>query len=256
MPQLLCILGAVLLLGGVALLRGPPSRPVLVDLGRDLVRPVVLPVLWAGVVKSGTEAGVEEHVARGRLLLRFLPEWTDGHIYFAWQLAFEASRGQKDPDGQLQRLLAAIAYLKQVKTSRPAEVWEAMAYMVLILCKDEDLARAFREHTGKEPAEAVAYYLERAQRYAPSAARSEQRIIVGVSLIAGQLRTGNQSAAMALLTATLEGLDTFRDRQLAADWRAALLDLKSYLEGMAGTSLSDLKKHPQLDEILYVLERR
>lgn len=256
MPQLLCILGAVLLLGGVAVLRGPSDRSALVDLGRDLVRPVVLPVLWRGLAKSGTEAGIEEHVARGRLLLRFLPEWTDGHIHFAWELAFEAGRGQGDPQRQLQRLLAALAYLTRVKASRPAEIWEAMAYMVQIRCQDEELAKAFREHTGGEPAQRVAVYLERAQMYAPTQARAERRVIVGVGILAGQLRTGNQRAVMPLLMATLQGLDTFRDKELAREWRAALLDLKSYLEGRGSTTLTDLKKHPQLDEILYVLGRR
>jgi hypothetical protein len=254
MPQLLCFLGAVLLLGGVALLRGPSRRSVL-DLGRDLVRPVVLPVLWRGLEASGIEAGPEEQAARGRLLLQFLPQWTDGHIHFAWQLAFEASRGQ-NPEQALQRLLAALAYLKSalaVEPTRPVEIWEAMAYMVQIRCQDPALAKVFRERMAKEPAEVVVDYLERAQAIDPSQARAEQRVIVGVGLIAGQLRTRNRQAALELLAATLRGLESFRDQHLAAKWRTALLDLRSYLE--AGTSLQDLKKHPQLDEILYVLER-
>ena len=84
--------------------------------------------------------------------------------------------------------------------------------------------------------------------------------IVGVGLIAGQLRTRNRVAALELLAATLRGLESFRDQHLATEWKTALLDLKSYLEG--GTSLEDLKKHPQLDEILSgmmfsgILERR
>ena len=255
MPQLLCFLGAVLLLGGVALLRGPSRRSVL-DLGRDLVRPVVLPVLWRGLEVSGIEAGPEEQAARGRLLLQFLPQWTDGHIHFAWQLAFEASRGQ-NPEQALQRLLAALAYLKSalaVEPTRPVEIWEAMAYMVQIRCqKDPALAKAFRERMGKEPAKFTDDCLAGAQRIDPSQARAEQRVIVKVALIAGLLRTRNRQAALELLAATLRGLESFRDQQLAAEWRTALLDLRSCLE--AGTSLQDLKKHPQLDEILYVLER-
>jgi len=256
MPQLLCFLGAVLLLGSVALFQGPSQRSVL-SLGRDLVRPLVLPVLWRGLERSGIEAGPEEHAARGRLLLQFLPQWTDGHIYFAWQLAFEASRGRQNPKLALQRLLAALAYLKSalaMEPTRPVEIWEAMAYMVQIRCQDPALARVFRERMGKEPAEFTDDCLAGAQRIDPSQARAEQRVIVKVSLIAGQLRTRNQQAAVELLAVTLRGLENFRDPQLAAEWRTALLDLRSYLEG--GTPLSDLKKHPQLDEILKVLERR
>ncbi len=257
MPQLLCFLGAVLLLGGVALLQAPPRRSVL-DLGRDLVRPVVLPVLWRGLETSAIEAGPEEHAARGRLLLQFLPQWTDGHIHFAWQLAFEASPGQKDAEQALQRLLSALAYLNNalaMEPTRPVEIWEAMAYMVQIRCQQNPaLASLFRERMAKEPAELTDYYLERAQAIDPSQSRAEHRVIGKVGLIAGQLRTRNRVAALEFLAATLRGLESFRDQHLAAEWKTALLDLKSHLEG--GASLQDLKKHPQLDEILLVLERQ
>lgn len=257
MPPLLCFLGAVLLLGGVALLGGSPRRS-LVDLGRDLVRPVVLPVLWRGLQATETEASPEETAARGRMLLQFLPQWTDGHIHFAWQLAFEAHHGQ-EPEQMLQRLLAALAYLKNalaMRPARPVEIWEAMAYMVEIRCQDPALARVFRERVGKEPAELTDEFLGHAQELDPSQARAEHRVIVGVGLIAGQLRTRNRQAALELLAATVRALEGFRDRQLAAEWRGALLDLSRYLAGSGDVTLADLKKHPQLDEVLYVLERR
>jgi len=130
-----------------------------------------------------------------------------------------------------------------------------MAYMVQIRCdKDPDLADLLRARLAKEPAELTTEYLERAQAIDPSQARAEQKVLVGASLIAGQLRTGNRQAALEFLIVTLRRLEGFRDRQLAEAWRNALLDLRSYLEG--SIPLSHLKKHPQLDEILRVLERR
>ncbi len=255
MPQLLCFLGAVVLLSGAALLQGPPRRSV-PDLGRDLVRPVVLPVLWRSLEQAGVQAGPEEQVARGRLLLQFLPQWTDGHIHFAWRLAFETPDVQ-NPAQAFQRLQAARAFLENalgMEPTRPVEILEAMAYMVQIRCQDKALAEIFRKETGVDPAKRVDSYLERAQTIDPTKARAEQRVIGGVGLIAGQLRMRNPSAALKLLGATIRGLDGFRDLALAASWRAALVDLRSYLQGNA--ELEDLEKHPQLDQVLDALRKR
>ncbi|MHC4513943.1 MAG: hypothetical protein ACYTKC_01490 [Planctomycetota bacterium] len=256
MPQLLCFLVAAVLFSGAALLQRPARRSGL-DLGRDLVRPVVLPVLWRGLEKAELQAGPEEYIARGRLLLQFLPQWTDGHVHFAWQLAFEAAKAQKDPEHALHRLLAALAFLENalsVGPTRPVEILEAMAYMVQIRGQDPALAKVFREQVGKEPAERADDYLKRAQKIDPSQARAEQRVIVRVALIAGLLRTRNRRAARELLDATLGRLAGFRDQQLAAEWRAALLDLRSYLTGKA--ELGDLEKYPHLDEVLDALRKR
>ncbi len=254
MPQLLCFLGAVVLLSGAALLQGPPRRSV-PDLGRDLVRPVVLPVLWRGLEQAGIQAGPEEQVARGRLLLQFLPQWTDGHIHFAWRLAFEIPDVQ-NPVQSFQRLMAALAFLENalgMEPTRPVEILEAMAYMVQIRCRNTAVAEIFRKETGMDPAKRVDSYLERAQTIDPTQARAEQRI-VGIGFIAGQLRMRNPSAALKRLAWAISGLDGFRDQALAASWRAALMDLRSYLQGTA--ELEDLEKHPQLDQVLDALRKR
>jgi hypothetical protein len=257
MPQLLCFLGAVVLFSGAALLQGPHPKRSVLDLGRDLVRPLVLPVLWQGLEKAHDQAGPEEQVARGRLLLRFLPEWTDGHVHFAWQLAFQASLAQKDPEQAVHRLLAALAFLENalgMGPARPVEILEAGAYMVQIRCQDKALANAFRKKTGAEPAQFVMRYLERAQAIDPRAARAEQRDIAGVAVIAALLRMRNSPAALTLLANTLHRLDSFRDQELAANWRTALVHLRSYLQGNA--ELKDLEEYPQLEEILDALRER
>lgn len=249
---------------GAALVTPPGPRPGAVVMLRDLVRPLLLPYAWHGFVTASHAGRLGEAVARGRELLRLLPDWSDGHVAIAAMLAFDASQAASDPDTALDRLLAGLAVLREARTLAPRD---AARFLV---------AEAFLAETraGQDPAVAAAFQARLGQS---AWAFAEQRTTAAVALSsalsvqseqayvteraaahafrAGDRRQAQEFATRAQqrFTALAEALQHARRSADAAEARrrgAALGLLARHLAGDPGVSLDTIEADPYLKELL------
>lgn len=237
----------------------PPRDPLPVQ-GRDLVRPVVLPMLWAGLESAQRTGTPEEYAARGRMLMKLIPHWTDGHALIAGQLAFEASLAQTDPAAALDRLMAALEYLDAARAeshSPAAGEWLVKTqarFLYIRASQDPALAAAFRQRTGESPTVQVSKYLRSIPRLADSKFLQSELCFLLIDGLAVDLRLREPTdRVIRELDKARSLLDSVKDRELADKWRSALRILRSYLTRTDDTTLEDLAANPLLETIVDAL---
>jgi len=264
-PHLLAAIG---LFTGAALLAPDPQRAP-ADLGRPLVAPLVLPFLWSGFAAAARGGSPEELVSRGRVLLRLLPRWVDGHLYLAQKLAFDASARARDTEAALDRLLAAVALLEDAARQCPdrsVEFLTAQAFCVEFRTRnDTALETAFRERVGRSPLETADDFLDRAETASSRLDVRTRRAYLAKRMVGLALRDGQRDRALDTLEQADRLLheveDAHRDagRIAVADnagaHRAALGRLRQYLHGDSKVSIAVLKADPYLEDIAGSLPR-
>lgn len=255
MRGLLLIPGALLMFAGGGL---APSRVPLPEQGRDLVRPLLMPMLWKGLESAQRDGTPEEYAARGRILMKLVPQWTDGHVHIAGQLAFEASFAQRSESGALDRLMAALAYLDEARREISADpaadetILRNQARFLYIRCaQDPRLAAGFQRRTGQSPAGWAEGYLRKIPRLANSAFLKADLCF---SLIEGlvidiRLREPHDRLLQTLDTA-VQLLDQLQDRELAAAWRISLMTLRTHLTHDDDESRAAMRSDSRLQDFV------
>lgn len=253
------LLAAALMVGG-ALLR-PPCQ-TLPTTGRHLVRPLVLPFLWRSLQEARHQGGIDEYVAKGRMVMQFVPEWSTGHVHLASRLAYEGLRDAQDPALALDRLWAGIQLLEGAMQQHPqgseAYLRAAVAILYVQCNRHPKLAEAFTRRLGN-PFKLAESYLRRIPRFAESAFLQDEipfLVIDGMPheiLLSGanwrQVALRNTSTAMELLAKV-------RNQDLTAPWHRSMANLDSYLRGSNDISLRDLAADPRLAKIVLALSAR
>lgn len=224
-------------------------------LARAAARPLVLPFLWRGLADSGSHGDAAESFADSRIVLAWLPEWTDGRVFFACQYALEGGE-QELPEPQrtqhaVQRLAAAWTFLQAEKQlaldmaakSAGPERWRAVArellsgaaFLVeLAARRDPALAAALAgpdSVLGGDAARVADRCLAEAEALGAGPALREQRLFAAPRLAASFLARGERRQAVELLELTLRRLDEVRDRDVATAWSNLLLPVVTYLKG-------------------------
>lgn len=247
---------AAALLAAAAVVR-PPAPRTGVDRVRALVRPFALPFLWRSLRAARTEEPPEALAARGQQLLALVPEWTDGHVTFASDLAFAASQRAADPDTAAGRILAALALLEAALAKHPpgaVEYLSAMASFVEIrAAQDPAVAAALRARLGVEAHEAADAYLARAEHIAPSASLADRRTYLLLPAIASALRAGDRERARLTIAVMRARLERAADPALARRWQQSLGRLDRFLAADPDITLQTLADDPLLEDMVDAL---
>lgn len=260
MAQLLTILLASSLMIGGALLH-PPTEP-LPGIGRHLARPIVLPFLWRGLQNTKRTGSIQDYVAQGQTLMKFIPEWSIGHVHFANQLAYDGVQTAASPDIGVDRLAEAIQLLERAMRKHPAgsETYlKAAAALLYVQCnKHPAVAEAFAQRLGN-PFQLAETYLRRIPRFRDSAFLQDQIPFLFIDGIPHQiLLAGNDwrdVASRTVATAT-NLIKKLRNQNLAAPWQLSLGNLNDYLQGSSDISMRNLAKDPRLAKIVKALNSR
>lgn len=254
-----CFALAVPLFAGAAWLRPEPRRSG-VDRLRALARPFVLPLLWRGLWQARNEEPPEALAARGQQLLALVPEWTDGHVLFASQLAFAASTRAKGTEASADRLLAALALLETAQRRYPPgaiDCLAAMASFVEIRCsQDHALAAELGRRLGQEPNQVADAYLARAEALSPSTSISDRRTYLLATAIESALRTGDDARALATIARMRQRLTSAVDADLAHRWDLALGNLARFLGGDPSITWNTLADDPLMQDMADALHAR
>jgi hypothetical protein len=245
------------LLVAAAVLRPPPARSGR-HLARALARPLALPLLWHGLGQARHQEPPEALAARGRQILALLPQWTDGHVLFASELAFAASSRAGDADAAAARLIAALATLEAAIVEHPPGAVDYLSAMASFLeiraAQDPAVAAALRRRLGVEPEDAADRYLARAEALAPSSSLSDRRTYLRLPAISSALRTGDRRRALLGIERMRARLAANPDDVLAQRWRQSLDRLAGFLTGAAGITLHALRDDPLLHDMVEALE--
>ncbi len=247
----------------VWLVRGEPKHTP-AEAARDLARPFVLPALWARIEAAERSGELPVAAAVARTMLRYLPEWTDGHMHFAARIAFDHGNRVTTVEEKLDALDAGIAWLEEARTgmsdpAAAAELAAAQATFVLARCEnDEALADAIRVRSNRDPSELALESLDRAIADLPGerAARlRDSRAFLMTRVIAAAIRTGDMARAIATLDATIELMRSVAAADAAKPWIVALGKIRPHLRDEA-RDLEALRDDPYLAEIVEALESR
>ncbi len=225
-----------------------------------LVRPLALPFLWPGVTDARPHGSVGEHVARGRLLMRLLPGWIDGHLLFASQLVFDGREPGSDPEVACDRLFTALAWLEEVRGLNPDQQDVILAAMASLLeirsSQDPALASTIRERENRDAVEIADDLLDRAEKLSPTATLRERRVFLAPRLMASALRTADETRFELLLEKALVQAQQVRDPDLAARFTEDLEQVRSYWLGDTMVTLEDLRGRSLLSELVPFLPQR
>lgn len=247
------------LLVGAAWLR-PPAKRTGADRLRALARPFVLPFLWGALRQARFEEPPEALAARGQQLLAVLPEWTDGHVLFASELAFAASSRALDPETRADRVLAGIAILEAALDTHPPGAVEYLTTMASFLeirgAQDPALATVLGRRLGQDVSLAADACLARAESFAPSSSLSDRRTYLLLSTIASAIRTDDARRALVTIERMQERLGRAVDQELAGRWRQSLSRLAGFLRGEPPHTLPTLADDPLLQDMVEALNAR
>ena len=257
------LIAATLLYGAAAIVGDPPGHERLPALARDLVRPLVLPMVWRGLDSAMRNGSPEEYADKGRVLMALLPRWTDGHVHIAGRLAFEASIAQSDPDAALDRLLAGLDLLSRaLEPDSSPQVVETIlrnqaAFLYIRSSQDLGLAAAFHRRFGVFPDERVEDYMRAIPRFADSEhLRTELCFSIIDSLPTRILLGENLDRLLAEVSGALSLLKQLPDDDDSREWRASLAKLQRYLASPDDISLVELAAVPRLEKIVAALRER
>ena len=262
MRTLLILIAA--LLYGTAAVGGAPTQPErLPALGRDLVRPLLLPIVWRGLESASRRGSPEEYADKGRVLMALVPQWTEGHVHIAGQLAFDASIAQSDPDAALDRLVAGIDLLStsaQIYSSPRATetiLRNQAAFLYIRCAQDLDLATAFHRRFGVFPDERVEAYMRAIPRFADSEhLQTELCFSIIDSLPTRVLLGESPDRLLAEVSGALSLLEQLPGDTDSREWHASLSILRRYLVSPDDISFVELAAVPRLEKIVAALRER
>lgn len=261
MGRLPYLIASGLLYASAIWLTGP--RQSLADTGRNLVRPLLLPLLWSGLDDAQRFGTPEEYASRGRVITGLIPEWPDGQIHVAGRLCFEASRAQPDPDRALDRLLAGLGLLEEAEARAldPAarrEFLQSAARFLFLRCHDDAaLAAAWKRRVGRSPTESVEAYVRRVPGVHESTHLRAELCFMLIGGLVTEIRLGeSMDRILRHVDTALALLEDVEDRELARDWTHSLTNLRSYLLGNDDITLDELEKDERLRTVLEELRRR
>lgn len=259
MPHLLL---SCALFAGAGLL-APRADRQLEDLSRPLAGPVILPFLWSGLLRAIRRGKPDEIVGRGRMLMRVLPCWVDGHLYLAQKMAFDGAQPEAPIDDSLDRLIAALGLLDEAQRLCPRHALEfvlAQAFLVELRTTDQpELGEAFRRRLGPDPLVAADTYLRRAESASTPLRVRVARAFLTKRLIGPALRDGDYGRALRTLDLAEQrlgeveqelrqtGYGTAADN--AADHRRSLAKLRAFLRGEGDISVASLLADPFLEDL-------
>ncbi len=257
---LLLVGGAVL--WGTALWLAPPRAEALGELGAAAVRPAVLPFLWRAVAEAQQHGSAGEAFAAARAVLAFLPQWSDGHLAFAYRFTLDGDQvAGRDPaaaaaDAAL-RLQAALALLAEGRARKPGAAIDLLigtAFLVeLAGRRHPDLGAHLAPGRPIVPAEYADSFLAEAERLGAGASATELRVFGVPAVLAGLLRAGERDRAVTVLDAALARVPEVRDRELAAGWARSLQRLRLRLLGDRDIPLAELAADPRLEALIPLL---
>lgn len=242
-------------------IRDGADSGAIVRWARDLARPVVLPMLWQGYTDTRQRAEPVELARRGELLMRFLPEWSDGHIVVASHLAFEASLAAREPGAALDHVVAALDILERalphaVTAAAREDLLRAMAGFVWIRCgADEALAAAWEARFAAVPSSAAEDFLRRIPRLAHSSHLATELFFTLRDGIAEEIRWGTKARVLPRIDTALALLPRLDDQELVREGSLAMHSFRSYWTGSDDISLGELAGHPLLEKIVAALQR-
>ena len=198
-------------------------------------RPARLPFAWNAVDDAHARGDAQEAFARGQQILALVPTWTIGHAAFAYRYVLtQDQRGsaQQQAVAAHRRLNVALGWLEQARGhagSREAELLHSAAFLAPIACAQFPGLEALLPDGGAA-AITDAYFAE-AERRSPSDAVREQRLFHFPTLAAALLDAGQRSAAVAVLDNAAARAGEARDRVLALEWRARVVEAARRLRG-------------------------
>lgn len=252
------ILALACLAGGIWL--GPANPRAVAETATGLLRPLALPQLWQGLRLAQGRGDPQEIAQRGREILRYLPDWTDGHLHFAAMLAFEGGKLARDDEQAADRLLAALAWLGEAQERAPGhrpELLSTMASFVEIrLRQTPGLREPFLRRTGQDPLFAAEAWLAQAEALAPAPSLSDRRAYLAVRLIASAVRMGDMARARLQWELAAQRLRSVRDPQDAQAWLDSLHKLGPVLRDEADADRAAIAADPRLAEIAEALAAR
>lgn len=260
MAQFLNSLLAAALMASGALLR-PPCQ-TLPTSGRHLVRPLVLPFLWRGLQDARRQGGIDEYVAKGRMVMQFVPEWSTGHVHLAGQLAYEGLQAARDPEVALGRLWAGIQLLERAMEQHPqgseAYLRAAVAILYVQCNRHPELAEAFTRRLGN-PFKLAESYMRRIPRFRDSTFLQDEIPFLVIDGIPHEILLAGANWRQVALRSTgtaMELLARVRNQDLAAPWHRSLARLDNYLRGSNDISLGKLAADPRLAKIVPAVSAR
>lgn len=244
------IFALTLLAASVALV--PPSPGAARELASWALRPATLPFAWQAMRAAMRDGDAREVFARGQRILQLLPTWTDGHAAFAYRFALTRESVAADPAvaavAAERRLHLALAWLDRARADagkRELEVLQMQAFLPEVAC-NQFPGLADRLAPAGGAAGITAAYLAEAERRFPSPAVREQRIFHTPKLAAALLATGDAAQALAVLDTAIARAATVRDRELATEWQARLVEVGRFLRGDRTVDLTAVRADPRL----------
>lgn len=224
-----------LTLFGAALAIVPPTGERLRECTNWFARPARLPFAWEALQAADETGDGGESFARGQQILELVPSWTIGHAAFAYRYVLTQDvRGSQAENAEQahKRLYVALGWLTRAREHagrREYELLHAAAFLPRIAC---------RQFPGLEqllPAGGAAgitdTYFAEAERLFPGPEVREQRTFLAPTLAAALLDAGQRQAAVEVLREAIERSGEVRDRQLATEWAARVLETARWLSG-------------------------
>ena len=243
------------LLWGSALWLAPPDPAVAVAVTAHAARPALLPLLWHSLREAERSGSAAEAFAASRSLMALLPQWTDGHLVFAFHFVLSADEVLDDDDAHraAMRLQTALVFLAEARGRRPqfdVDLLAGASFLVELAGRHwPDLGRWL----GVEPAVLSDRLLAEAERVAPAGSHvREWRLFKVPGLLIALLRGPNRAGALEVLDEALEHIGEIRDPGLRADWEHQLRAVRAALHGEP-VDLDELAKDPRLEALVPLL---
>lgn len=257
MKHLLAILGLVL--WATALWLAPPKASTATTVVTNAVRPAMLPFLWRSLREAERTGSATEAFAAARALMALLPQWTDGHLVFAWRFVLGGDQvlGADAAQRAAARLQTALAFLAEARGQQPAREVDLLigtSFLIELAAQHHPGIGAFLgDGVAAEPAVLADRYLEQAEK-TTGAGRSvrEARIFKVPGLLVGLLRHGERDRAIEVLDAVLPRIAQVQDPELRAEWEVLMRKVRARLMGGA-VDLDELAVDPRLETLVPLL---
>lgn len=232
----------------------PWSTTAVRELAGAFTRPVLLPFAWQALGTAQQSGDEAEYLARARQITDLLPSWTDGHLVFAYRLALGGDGAAPDGDGRdaQRRLQLALAWLDGARADagrREVDLLLTMAFLPEVAALQQPaLAERLRPHGG---AAAIAdRYLAEAERLRDGPEVRERRTFLAPKLVAALLAADQPAEALAVLDTAIARSADVRDRELAAEWRQRLEEVRRRLRGDPTVDLGAVRDDPRFEPLL------
>jgi hypothetical protein len=242
-------------LWGGALWLAPPDPAAARAVVEHAVRPAVLPFLWRSLREAERSGSAAEAVTAAHALMALLPQWTDGHLVFAWRFALSADEviGGDAAERAARRLEAALVFLAEARGRQPEREVDLLAGTSFLVEMAERHHPDLGRWLDREPSVLADDYLHEAEVRAPAGASvREWRIFKVPGLLIALLRRGDRAHAMEVLDAVLERVPEIRDAELREDWGRQLRQVRAALHGEP-VDLAELAKDPRLEALVPLL---